>query len=64
MELPISGTNLANVGKLWRTAPDKIDATVSWTRNLRCESKTEGRVFARHSAGSPFSVNICSYPVL
>lgn len=64
VKLTIIGTNLANVGKLWRMAPDKIDATV------QVDKKPEVQV-EEQSLGSlldvltvrPFSVNIYSYPV-
>ncbi len=64
IKLTINGTKLANAGKLWRMAPDKIDATVQVGRAPEVE--VEGQ-----SLGSlpdtvtvrPFSVNIYSYPV-
>jgi len=64
IQLTINGTKLARTGKLWRMAPDKIDATV------QVDKKPEVQV-EEQSLGSlpdtvtvrPFSVNIYSYPV-
>jgi len=65
IQLTINGAKLAGTGKLWRMAPDKIDATV------QVDKKPEVQV-EEQSLGSlpetitvrPFSVNIYSYPVL
>ena len=64
IKIAIQGAKLANAGKLWRMAPDSINATV------QVDKKPEVQV-EEQSLGSlpesitvrPFSVNIYSYPV-
>ena len=64
IKLAINGAKLASAGKLWRMAPDSIDATV------QADKKPEVQV-EEQSLGAlpdtitvrPFSVNIYSYPV-
>jgi alpha-N-arabinofuranosidase len=64
IKLAINGAKLASAGKLWRMAPDSIDATA------QVDKKPEVHV-EEQSLGAlpdtiivrPFSVNIYSYPV-
>ena len=64
IKIAVNGAKLAGTGKLWRMAPDSIEATVQL--NKKPEVNVE-----EHSLGAlpdtitvrPFSVNIYSYPV-
>jgi alpha-N-arabinofuranosidase len=64
IRIAINGTKLASAGKLWRMAPDSIDATVQVDKKpeVQVEEQTlgalPGTIIVR-----PFSVNIYSYPV-
>ncbi|MGA8086784.1 MAG: alpha-N-arabinofuranosidase [Terracidiphilus sp.] len=62
--IAISGTKLASAGKLWRMAPDSIDATVQVDKKpeVQVEEQTLGALPATITV-RPFSVNIYSYPV-
>ena len=64
IQLKINGTKLASAGKLWRMAPDKIDATVQVgkTPEVQVEEQSLGALPETLSV-RPFSVNIYSYPV-
>jgi alpha-L-arabinofuranosidase len=64
IKLTTNGTKLANAGKLWRMAPDSIDATVSVGKkpDVRLEEQTLGPL-PDTIVVRPFSVNIYSYPV-
>jgi len=64
IQLKINGTKLASAGKLWRMAPDKIDATVQVdkTPEVQVEEQSLGSL-ADVVTVRPFSVNIYSYPV-
>jgi alpha-N-arabinofuranosidase len=64
IRIAINGAKLASAGKLWRIAPDSIDATVQVDNKseVQVEEQTlsalPGTITVR-----PFSVNIYSYPV-
>jgi alpha-N-arabinofuranosidase len=64
IRVAIHGAKLASTGKLWRMAPESIDATVQVDKKpeVQVEEQTlgdlPGTIVAR-----PFSVNIFSYPV-
>jgi alpha-N-arabinofuranosidase len=64
IQLRINGTKLAGAGKLWRMAPDKIDATVQVdkTPEVQVEEQSLGSLPDVVTV-RPFSVNIYSYPV-
>ena len=64
IRLQINGTKLTSAGKLWRMAPDKIDATVQVdkTPEVQVEEQSLG-VLPDTVSVRPFSVNIYSYPV-
>ena len=64
IQLKIKRTKLASAGKLWRMAPDKIDATVQVdkTPEVKVEEQSLGALPGTISV-RPFSVNIYSYPV-
>jgi alpha-L-arabinofuranosidase len=64
INLAINGTNLASNGKLWRMAPDSIDATVQVDKKpeVQVEEQTLGALPGTLTV-RPFSVNIYSYPV-
>jgi alpha-N-arabinofuranosidase len=64
IQLKINGTKLASAGKLWRMAPNKIDATVQVdkTPEVQVEEQSLGSLPDVVTV-RPFSVNIYSYPV-
>ena len=64
IKLALLGTNVASTGKLWRMAPDSIDATVQVdkTPEVRVEDLMLGALPGTITV-RPFSVNIYSYPV-
>jgi alpha-L-arabinofuranosidase len=64
INLAINGAKLANKGKLWRMAPDSIDATVQVDKKpeVQVEEQTLGALPGTVTV-RPFSVNIYSYPV-
>jgi alpha-L-arabinofuranosidase len=64
IKLAINGAKLASAGKLWRMAPDSIDATVQVDKKpeVQVEDQTLGPLPSTVTVG-PFSVNIYSYPV-
>ena len=64
IELAIHGATLASAGRLWRMAPDSIDATIKLGAKPEVQVEEQqlgalpGTVTVR-----PFSVNIYSYPI-
>jgi alpha-N-arabinofuranosidase len=64
IRIAINGAKLASAGKLWRMAPDSIDATVQVDKKpeVQVEEQTLG-AFSGTITVRPFSVNIYSYPV-
>ena len=64
IKLAINGAKLASAGKLWRMAPDSIDATVQVDKKaeVQVEEQALGPLPATITV-RPFSVNIYSYPV-
>ena len=64
IELAIHGGTLASAGRLWRMAPDSIDATIKLGAKAEVQVEEQqlgalpGTVTVR-----PFSVNIYSYPI-
>jgi len=64
IRIAINGAKLASAGKLWRMAPDFIDATVQVDKKpeVQIEEQTLG-AFPDTVTVRPFSVNIYSYPV-
>jgi alpha-L-arabinofuranosidase len=64
IKFTINGAELANKGKLWRMAPDSIDATVQVDKKpeVQVEEQTLGALPGTITV-RPFSVNIYSYPV-
>jgi len=64
IELAIRGAALASAGKLWRMAPDSIDAAIKLGTKPEVQVEEQqlgalpGTVTVR-----PFSVNIYSYPI-
>jgi alpha-N-arabinofuranosidase len=64
IELAIRGATLASAGKLWRMAPDSIDAAIKLGTKPKVQVEEQqlgalsGTVTVR-----PFSVNIYSYPI-
>jgi alpha-N-arabinofuranosidase len=64
IQIKINGTKLASSGKLWRMAPNKIDATVQVdkTPEVQVEEQSLGSLPVVVTV-RPFSVNIYSYPV-
>ena len=64
INLAINGTKLTSNGKLWRMAPDSIDATVQVDKKpeVQVEEQTLGALPGTITV-HPFSVNIYSYPV-
>jgi alpha-N-arabinofuranosidase len=64
IKIAINGANLASAGKLWRMAPDSIDATVQVDKkpDVQVEEQTLGALPSTITV-RPFSVNIYSYPV-
>jgi alpha-N-arabinofuranosidase len=63
IHLDIHGTALASAGKLWRMAPNSIDATVKAgsPAQVQVEEQSLGTLPARITL-RPYSVNIYSYP--
>lgn len=61
IKLAINGAKLASGGKLWRMAPDSIDATIQVDKKpeLQVEEQSLGALFGRITV-RPFSVNIYS----
>jgi alpha-N-arabinofuranosidase len=64
IRIAINGTKLASAGRLWRMAPDSIDATVQVDKKpeVQVEEQTLGTLAGTITV-RPFSVNIYSYPV-
>ena len=64
IRIAINGTKLASAGKLWRMAPDSINATVQVDKKpeVQVEEQTLGALHDTITV-RPFSVNIYSYPV-
>jgi alpha-N-arabinofuranosidase len=64
IKIAINGAKLASAGKLWRMAPDSIDATVQVGKKpeVQVEEQTLGSLPSVITV-RPFSVNIYSYPV-
>ena len=64
IRVAINGAKLANAGKLWRMAPESIDATVQVDKKpeVQVEEQTLG-AFPEAITVRPFSVNIYSYSV-
>jgi alpha-L-arabinofuranosidase len=64
IQLAVNGTKLASAGKVWRMAPDSIDATVQVGKKpeVQVEEQALGPLPATITV-RPFSVNIYSYPV-
>jgi alpha-L-arabinofuranosidase len=64
IKLSINGAKLGSQGKLWRMAPDSVDATVQVDKKpeVQVEEQTLGAL-PDTIAVRPFSVNIYSYPV-
>jgi len=64
IKLAINGAKLASAGKLWRMAPDSINATVQVDKKpeVQVEEQTLGAL-PDTIVVRPFSVNIYSYPV-
>jgi len=64
IKVAINGSKLGSAGKLWRMAPDSIDATVQVDKKpeVQVEEQTLGAL-PDTIAVRPFSVNIYSYPV-
>jgi alpha-N-arabinofuranosidase len=64
IRIAISGTKLASSGKLWRMAPESIDATVTVGKKpeVQIEEQTLGAL-PDTMAVRPFSVNIYWYPI-
>jgi alpha-N-arabinofuranosidase len=64
IRIAINGAKLTGAGKLWRMAPDSIDATVEVDKKpeVQIEEETLGALPGTITL-RPFSVNIYSYPV-
>ena len=64
MKISVGGSKLATAGRLWRVAPDSIDATVQIDRKpqVQVEEQSLG-AFPETIAVRPFSVTIYSYPI-
>jgi alpha-N-arabinofuranosidase len=64
IKIAINGAKLADTGKLWRMAPNSIDATVQVGKKpeVQVEEQTLGALPGTITV-RPFSVNIYSYPV-
>jgi len=64
VRIAVHGGKLANAGRLWRMAPDKIDATVQVGREaqVRVEEQSLGALPDTITV-RPFSVNIYAWPV-
>jgi alpha-N-arabinofuranosidase len=64
IQLTIHGTKLASAGKVWRMAPEKIDATVQVDKKPEVEVEEQPLGALPDTVTvRPFSVNIYSYPV-
>lgn len=64
MKTSINGSKLATAGRLWRMAPDSIDATTQVDRKPQVEVEEQSLgAFPETITVRPFSVNIYSYPV-
>ena len=63
-KIAINGAKLAGAGKLWRMAPESVDATVQVDKKpeVQVEEQTLGALPETLTV-RPFSVNIYSYPV-
>jgi alpha-N-arabinofuranosidase len=64
IKIAINGAKLGDAGKLWRMAPDSINATVQVDKKpeVQVEEQTLGALPDTITV-RPFSVNIYSYPV-
>jgi alpha-L-arabinofuranosidase len=64
ISIAVNGSKLASAGKLWRMAPDSINATVQVGKKpeVQVEEQTLGALPGTITV-RPFSVNIYSYPV-
>jgi alpha-L-arabinofuranosidase len=64
IKIVINGAKLASEGKLWRMAPDSVDATVQVDKKpeVQVEEQTLGALPDTITV-RPFSVNIYSYPM-
>lgn len=64
IRIAVNGASLASAGKLWRLAPDSIDATVQVDKKpeVQVEEQSLG-AFPGTITVRPFSVNIYSYPM-
>jgi alpha-N-arabinofuranosidase len=64
IKIELNGSRLGSAGKLWRMAPDSIDATVQVDKKpeVQVEEQTLGALPGTITV-RPFSVNIYSYPV-
>lgn len=64
IKLAINGAKLGSAGKMWRMAPDSIDATVQIDKKpeVQVEEQSLGALPGTITV-RPFSVNIYSYPV-
>jgi alpha-N-arabinofuranosidase len=64
LNLAINGAKLASAGKLWRMAPEKVDATVAVGKKpeVQVAEQTLGAV-PEAMVAPPFSVSIYAYPV-
>ena len=64
LKLAIAGVKLAAQGKLWRMAPEKVDAVVAIGKKpeVQVEESTLGAM-PESMTVPPFSVSIYSYPV-
>jgi alpha-N-arabinofuranosidase len=64
IKISVTGAKLANAGKLWRMAPDSVDATVQVDKKpeVQVEEQSLGALPGSVTV-RPFSVNIYSYPV-
>jgi len=62
--ITVEGAKLASAGKLWRMAPESIDATVQVDKKpeVQVEEQSLGALPATITV-RPFSVNIYSYPI-
>ena len=64
IKIAVNGSKLASAGKLWRMAPDSIDATVQVDKKpeVQVEEQALGPL-PEEITVRPFSVNIYSYPI-
>lgn len=64
IKIAVNGARLASAGKLWRMAPDSIDATIQVDKKpeVQVEEQSLG-TFPGTITVRPFSVNIYSYPM-